>query len=452
MFDPDPNSNSTVEDLLVSEPFCRIISAVSRTSLNVKFSGQNSNLIDDEGREQRVDLSLFNSEYEEWATLVTVIEGKQDLKTSNYNSALGQCMRRATAILAAQSWRDFVIVPFHCLQDIAFLKVEWKGNRDFGCPDPVHSGKSDCLDVGNKDVVVGDGFRALCAMLENPALFGYLPCPVRILTDLSELGFRSTHPICVRSEQKALFVVDMADDDETTECVLKVFQNRPSAEGEFANVMRLAAVDGTIKLRRESVVTIQCEWGNKRGDFCALVLSPYCRALTPSLASKDLFCQYAQILLDCCNKGLCSNDVSPDNLLVIERSGEKLGIVTDWEIATPPCTAINHRTGKLLFCPSTQTGTERASSLLGDLESLFYVAVSCAENGVKWVIKRSDRSTSDMFERRSRHTGLGARKSGSFEKWNDYLVTVRQALATAKASGIEEDVKRVVEAFCNSSS
>ena len=32
MFDPDPNSNSTGEDLLINEPFCRIISAVSRTS------------------------------------------------------------------------------------------------------------------------------------------------------------------------------------------------------------------------------------------------------------------------------------------------------------------------------------------------------------------------------------------------------------------------------------
>ena len=267
MLDPDPNSNSAGEDLFINEPFSRIISAVPCTSLSVKFSGQHSNLIDDEGREQRVDLSLFNSEYQEWATLVTVIEGKQDLKTSNYNCALGQCMRRATAILSAQPWRDFVIVPFHCLQHIAFLKVEWIGNRDFGWPDPVHSGKFDCLDVGSRDVVVGDGFHALYAMLENPALFGYLPCPVRILTNLGNLGLRSADPICVRSEQKALFVVNMAGNDDTTECVLKVFKNRSTAECEFANVMQLAAVDGTIKLKFESVVTIQCEWGNERGDF-----------------------------------------------------------------------------------------------------------------------------------------------------------------------------------------
>ena len=294
--------------------------------------------------------------------------------------------------------------------------------------------------------MVGDGFRALCTMLDNPALFGYLPCPVHLLTDLSELGFKSAHPICIRSSQKALFVVDLVGDK--AECaVLKVFRNRSAADRELANVKQLSGVTGTIKLKREQVVLIRCEWDEEDEDFSAIVLSPYCRALTPSLASKNLLGEYAQILLDSWNEGLCNNDISPDNLLVIERDGEKLGIVTDWEIATPPGTTINPRTGKLLFCPAVQAGKRRTSSLLGDLESLFYVAVSCADNGAKWIVKRNDRTESDMFEQRKRYTGLGGRKSERFERWNDYLVGVRRALVCAQKSGAEEDVEKVVQAF-----
>jgi len=448
LFEPDPNSTSTGEDLQINEPFSRIISTVASASLKIMFTGKHSNLIDDEGREQRVDLSVFNSDFEEWASLVTVVEGKQDLLTANYNSALGQCMRRANAILTAQPWRSFVIIPFHCLRDIAFLKVEWEGTRDFGRPKPVRSTLYKCLTLDEDDedkVVVGEGFRALCAMLENPALLGYLPCPVIIKTELPTVGLRSAHPLCIRGKQKALFVVEMVENDAA--CVLKVFRERDASERERANVQKLHAIPGTISLKQESLLTIQCDWDGQHGDFVALLLSPYCRALTPSLASKSLFGQYAQVLLDAWNAGLCNNDISPDNLLVIKKTEGTNGIVTDWEIATPPGTRISKHTGKLLFCPATADGEDRTSSLLGDLESLFYVAISCAENGVRWSIKRNDRSSRDMFLRRSCHTGLGGRKSGSFEKWDTYLVNIRKAILCAKNSIADDDVEKVVYAF-----
>ena len=133
---------------------------------------------------------------------------------------------------------------------------------------------------------------------------------------------------------------------------------------------------------------------------------------------------------------------------MMEKTEGTTGIVTDWEIATPPGTKINKHSGKLLFCPATAEGEDRTSSLLGDLESLFYVAISCAENGAKWSIKRDDRSSRDMFLRRSRHTGLDGRKSGSFEKWDEYLVNIRKAILCAKNSNADDDVEKVVYAFC----
>ena len=72
-------------------------------------------------------------------------------------------------------------------------------------------------------------------------------------------------------------------------------RKRDATERERVNVQKLYATLGTICLKQESLVTIQCEWDGQLGDFAALLLSPYCRALTPSLASRSLFGQYAQV-------------------------------------------------------------------------------------------------------------------------------------------------------------
>lgn len=458
-------SNSTAssaEDSDVNEPFCKILRSVSPTSLHIKFTGQSCNLIDGEGREQRVDLSVFAADYQEWASLVTVLEGKVDLKTTNWERVLGQCMRRATAILEQQTWRKFVVIPFYCLSEIGFLRVEWDwtDKREYGCPLPTRSEKMQCLRVENDNVVVGDGFRALQAMLEEPSRFGYLPCPVEVdKADLDNLGLTSPSPICFRSQSKALFVVESAQ-DESTKYVVKVYRDRSIAEKEHASIEKLSDVTGAIKLQVGGIETVNCRWGDSEEEAsavhsgedasAALVLRPYCRALTPSLASIDLFGQYARTLRDAVSQGLCNNDVSPDNLLVnVLDDGSKIGIVADWEIATPPGTEIMRHSGKLLFCPQVEEGVERIASLLGDLESLFYVAVSCAEDGVAWVYKRSDRTISDEFELRKRATGLGKRRDSPFKRWNDYLVRVREALVRAQESQRDVDVRGVVEAFGN---
>jgi hypothetical protein len=108
-----------------------------------------------------------------------VLEGKLDLKSYNWDAALGQCMHRVTAILEAQPWRDFVIIPYFCLTETAFLRVVWEGhNRIFGYPHPTHTVKMECLMTDSNAIVASDGFCSLAAMLATLTLFGCTPCPV----------------------------------------------------------------------------------------------------------------------------------------------------------------------------------------------------------------------------------------------------------------------------------
>ena len=270
---------------------------------------------------------------------------------------LGQCMRRATAILDQQPWREFVVIPFYCLSEIGFLRVDWDWTekREDGCPTPIRSNIMRCLQTnanGDK-VIIGDGFRALRYMLEDPARFGYVVCPVRLdESSLSKIGMTNPSPMCYRSERKALFIVESAQ-EEGRKYVLKVFRDFAKAENERLNVFKLSQVSGAIQLQTNENFTIQCEWGDDGMETSpAILLLPYCRALTPSNASIDLFGQYASTLQDAEREGLCNNDISPDNLLVnVLDDGSEVGIVTDWEIATAPGTRIQKHSGKLLFCP-----------------------------------------------------------------------------------------------------
>jgi hypothetical protein len=45
---------------------------------SVHFTGKRFNLIDSEGREQRVNISVHDGSKQEWATLVTVFEREDE--------------------------------------------------------------------------------------------------------------------------------------------------------------------------------------------------------------------------------------------------------------------------------------------------------------------------------------------------------------------------------------
>ena len=441
LLDVDPRSTSQTEDLHVNEPFQRVLSSVCKPSFFIRFTGQRSNLIDSVGREQRVDLVVLDSPYEEWASVVAVMEGKTDFSQPNWDGAVGQCMRRAKAILQAQPWRRKVVVPFYCISHIAFLEVEWSGpSRDVGYEIPRLSEKFPCLDATTEQgkVLVQGGFRALGAMLDNPSLFGFLPCPVSIdKRSLGTLGFKAAYPICFRQSQKAVFVAQPADHDQ--DAVIKVYLDRSSAESEHQKVAMLENVPGAISVHTDEVNELTLSWEGEGRTGFALVLSPYCLALTPSNASIELFGQYAVTLREAERTGLCNNDISPDNLLIHEGKG----IIADWECGTDPGSEITRTTGKLLFCPYTEPDRKRTASLLGDLESLYYVAIAYAENGAAWV-KHNSR-VQEMLRDRQRYTGLQGRKSGSFKRWHSYLIGVRDALLDAKDTG---DTRPVVAAFC----
>lgn len=120
MLVPKSNSISTGEDedVNVNEPFTAALKTTCMVSHTVHFTGKHANLIDSEGREQRVALSVHDGSRQEWATLVTVLEGKLKLSKPERDECLGQCMRRARAILEAQPWRTFATktLTVFCIQ------------------------------------------------------------------------------------------------------------------------------------------------------------------------------------------------------------------------------------------------------------------------------------------------------------------------------------------------
>ncbi len=75
------------------------------------------------------------------------------------------------------------------------------------------------------------------------------------------------------------------------------------------------------------------------------VMEQYCRVLTPSIATPALISQYASILVRVHRESrLVNNDISPDNLLVLENSdGVMQPFVSDWGLAADEGTNIGSR-------------------------------------------------------------------------------------------------------------
>jgi hypothetical protein len=97
----------------------------------------------------------------------------------------------------------------------------------------------------------------------------------------------------------------------------------------------------------------------------------------------------------------------------------RVGIVADWDIAMALGTPLARHSGNLPWVPLIpDADQERVSSLMGDFESLFYVAVSFAENRARWmnVAKRPDRAMLDIYAQRTKDTGLFWSKRESFSR------------------------------------
>jgi hypothetical protein len=175
-----------------------------------------------------------------------------------------------------------------------------------------------------------------------------------------------------------------------------------------------------------------------------LLLTPYAQVLTPSMATPALFKQYSSVLATAAKKSVFHNDISPDNLLVLRNGEERdcsnlVGLVTDWEISTFGKEAIKGFTGKSLFAPLSAFGVEkqegeqkgaekeeRLGSLRNDLESLFYVAITCAFGEASWARAfGAAQDESSMLRERSRFC-LG--REPFPKKWSNYLTPIRDAL------------------------
>jgi hypothetical protein len=125
----------------------------------------------------------------------------------------------------------------------------------------------------------------------------------------------------------------------------------PIVHNELSNILRLADIKTVINALQTSVVPVDWLREGIEEDGFALLLSLYCRALVPSIASKDLFGNFVKTRQEASLLGLCNNVILPDNLLVTMVDGKQVGIVADREIVTAPATLIPERSGKVFFYP-----------------------------------------------------------------------------------------------------
>ncbi len=106
---PDPNFCGTDEDYFLNEPLNRHIKTCTSLRSSLLFTGKHCALIDMKNREQRADQVLLSCHVLEWPNVITMLDGKLDLR-KDFCKLLGQARRRASAILDAQTWRDFIII------------------------------------------------------------------------------------------------------------------------------------------------------------------------------------------------------------------------------------------------------------------------------------------------------------------------------------------------------
>ena len=433
---------------------------------SLKLTISSSKLIDCYGREQRADISKFDGHVAEWTSVVTLLEGKPET-----NSPLvGQCKRRADAILVMQPWRQTVVIPMFTRSTVCFLRVSRVSENSKLQFIEISKPQDMFVFSSTHPVRVCAGFHQLLFFLLNPVHLGYLPCPV-IMTDLDPYDEDTTPvhsvAICARSKGKAVFLLRRGDAQVAHVC--KAFEDERTAVREWYTLQSLQHVSGIPRLVCDDLLSCKVQ---ERADgaalpWWALVMGPYCSILTASIAHPAHFAQFANILKHASDgeNGVNHNDISPDNLMIditLPMDEEKdssdattvaasaafaAAYIVDWGLSTPTGTALSARTGKRTFLPlscidkKTGFAQARTSSLLHDLASLYLVAVCCCKGDVPWAnVKPCFHFTESV-----NYCGLGPRgftqHTALPEQWR-YLSAVADELRSP-----EPRVERIIEFF-----
>jgi hypothetical protein len=435
----DVSPSETHEDKVINEPMLNLLQfLLEHKQINMKALDctLSSPFVDARGREQRGDQVLVSyGDLEEgsaatWPMAVTFFEGKHDLQTGNFRVAIGQCQRRCDAILEQQSWRKYVISVFHCLNQIGFLKLDESRKPSISRVMPfVRKGED-----GN--LVKEEGFHILMQLMESD-FFGWLPCPYSlVLSSASALeSYSRAQAVCARSSGKKVFVVQGRAGG--TRIVKAAEEARMLHEHRV--LQHLRGVVGILDV--SDLFTVDIQYGTTKMPTMAMLMEQ-CTVVTPSSATPKLFAQYAQILMAASNLGVHHNDISLDNLLCKQVSGQVTGIIIDWEHATLNMHEMKGFRGKHSFAPDCAFEREWIASLQNDLESLFYVAVSCCvEDELEWprikddtkmCSKRRDECGLYFSSRKARTASFATASEDCKALWGNYLEGIRMALLEAR--------------------
>jgi hypothetical protein len=371
------------EDKAVNGPLHRFITELLPTGYQAKLTINNCKLVDNHGREQREDILLLegNAVDEEWADLVTMVVGKTKLDTNGWKIALGQAMRRAGAILECQPWRQFVILPISDITSIGYLRLEQDTWKPAIC-------QRQTLFPGFK---VGQGAGQFLGLIAEPSLFGFIKCPISLVPSSVSLQPKATQSKTLFARldpgrQRAVFLATF--DDDTMPVVVKACKDAKAIDDEATTLKLMESVPGVLRCIVPESQTLTVLIGEVRSEWHGLLLQPYCTRLRPTVASKNLFAQYARTLAAAHDMGVCHNDISLNNLLVTNNDQKDSkdgpgGIVADWGIASKPGDPVLAAT--VLFAPDVRLSkTDISASQIGDFESLYYVAVCCAAREIPW--------------------------------------------------------------------
>jgi hypothetical protein len=433
------SSHKKHEDQVINEPMMNLMQYLlghKQIKLKALDCTLFSPLVDARGREQKADLILFyygdldEGSATTWPMAVTFFEGKHDLETNNLCIAIGQCKRRCDATLEQQPWREYAICVFHCLKQIGFLKLDESRKPSISCVMPfVRKGED-----GN--LVKEEGFHILMQLMESD-FFGWLPCPYSlVLSSASALeSYSRAQAVCARSSGKKVFVVQGRAGG--TRIVKAAEEARMLHEHRV--LQHLRGVVGILDV--SDLFTVDIQYGTTKMPTMAMLMEQ-CTVVTPSSATPKLFAQYAQILMAASNLGVHHNDISLDNLLCKQVSGQVTGIIIDWEHATLNMHEMKGFRGKHSFAPDCAFEREWIASLQNDLESLFYVAVSCCvEDELEWprikddtkmCSKRRDECGLYFSSRKARTASFATASEDCKALWGNYLEGIRMALLEAK--------------------
>jgi hypothetical protein len=301
-------------------------------------------------------------------------------------------------------------------------------------------------------LVNGEGFDILMSLLDSDG-FGWIPCPFSLnLLSASQLnGYTSAAVVCGRSTGKTVFRVQGSSGRSM---ILKAVSDAARITREHTILQRLKGISGILSV--SELFSVEVNDGAEIKQETAMLMEN-CNIMTPRTATPALFYQFSQILLAAAERNVHHNDISLDNLLYKEGDGTATGVIIDWEHATIDQHGVMGFQGKVLFAPDhAESKRMWSASLLGDLESLFYVAVSCCvEDKLEWPRltdiadmrrKRRDECCLNQITRGSEyflHMATEERKA----LWGKYLEGIRFKLITAKRERNSQSQSELIAAW-----